>query len=217
MAKRARELPEGFETYRTDGKRRCWARSKKRDNAQCGSVALAGQNVCRYHGGATPQALAAAGRRLAAVEWSRSFGTQAESGDPAETVLDEIRWASGHVAWLRDRVQETEPEALTWGVESEVNKGSGEFPGIDITTSAKSSTWVRLYGEERDRLIRMCKIAHDMGIAERHVELAERVGGLMADLLGGVLGELNLTGEQQELASAAVPRHLQLAARELAG
>lgn len=183
----------------------------------CRNRPMRGQSVCRKHGGASPQARAAAGRRLAAAEWSRSFGDQAESGDPAETVLDEIRWASGHVAWLRERVQETDPEALVWGVESEVEKGSGEFPGVDITTSAKSNAWVRLYGEERDRLIRMCKIAHDMGIAERHVELAERVGGLMADLLGGVLADLNLSDEQQELASAAVPRHLQLVARELAG
>ena len=49
------------------------------------------------------------------------------------------------------------------------------------------------------------------------VELAERVGALMADLLRGVLGDLGLTEEQQELASAAVPRHLRLIARELAG
>lgn len=169
------------------------------------------------HGGAAPQVRAAAGRRLAAAEWSRSFGMQAESGDPAETVLDEIRWAAGHVTWLRQRVQETEPEALVWGVESEVDKGASEFPGIDTTSSAKPSVWVRLYGEERDRLLRMCKIAHDMGIAERHVQLAERVGGLMANLLRGVLGELNLSEEQREVASAAVPRHLRLIASELAG
>ncbi|MFI5473198.1 hypothetical protein ACIA6D_23530 [Streptomyces cacaoi] len=102
-------------------------------------------------------------------------------------------------------------------MESEVDKGAGEFPGVDVTTSAKTNAWVRLYGEERDRLIRMCKIAHDMGIAERQVELAERVGALMANLLRGVLGDLGLTDEQRELASAAVPRHLQLISRELAG
>ena len=183
----------------------------------CRNRPMRGQSVCRKHGGASPQARAAAGRRLAAAEWGRSFGSPAEGGDPAETVLDEIRWASGHVAWLRQRVQETEPEALVWGVESEVDKGSGEFPGVDVTSSSKANAWVRLYGEERDRLIRMCKIAHDMGIAERHVELAERIGGLMADLLRGVLADLNLSEEQQELASAAVPRHLRLIAGELAG
>lgn len=188
-----------------------------RDGSPCTNRPMRGGERCRMHGGAAPQVRAAAGRRLAAAEWSRSFGVQAESGDPAETVLDEIRWAAGHVTWLRERVQETEPGALVWGVESEVDKGAGEFPGIDTTSSAKPSVWVRLYGEERDRLLRMCKIAHDMGIAERHVQLAERVGGLMANLLRGVLGELNLSEEQREVASAAVPRHLRLIASELAG
>lgn len=197
------------------GRRRCQAR---RSNGEpCHGWAMRGQNVCRNHGGAAPQARAAAGRRLAATEWARSFGTPADGADPTETVLDEIRWAAGHVGWLRERVQETEPEALVWGVESEVEKGSGEFPGIDITRAAKANAWVRLYGEERDRLMRMCKIAHDMGIAERHVELAERVGSLMADLLRGVLGELDLSEEQKERASAAVPRHLRLIASELTG
>lgn len=191
--------------------------ARRGDGKQCRNRPMRGQSVCRKHGGASPQARAAAGRRLAAAEWAGSFGLPAESGDPAETVLDEIRWAAGHVTWLRQRVQETEPEALVWGVEVEVDKGSGEFPGIDTTSSAKTNAWVRLYGEERDRLIRMCKIAHEMGIAERHVQLAERVGGLMADLLRGVLGELNLSEEQRELASAAVPRHLRLIAGELAG
>lgn len=199
----------------SDADNRCGARC--RDGSSCTSSPMKGSERCRMHGGASPQARAAAGRRLAAAEWAGSFGAPAEGADPTETVLDEIRWAAGHVAWLRERVQETEPEALVWGVESEVEKGSGEFPGVDITRAAKSNAWVRLYGEERDRLIRMCKIAHDMGIAERHVELAERVGGLMADLLRGVLGELDLSEEQQERASAAVPRHLRLIARELAG
>lgn len=194
---------------------RCTAR---RSNGEpCGNRPMRGQTVCRKHGGASPQARAAADRRIAADVWARSFGAPAESADPTETVLDEIRWAAGHVAWLRERVQETEPEALVWGVESEVDKGAGEFPGVDVTRSAKTNAWVRLYGEERDRLLRMCKIAHDMGIAERHVELAERVGTLMADLLRGVLGELQLTEEQREIASAAVPRHLRLIASELAG
>lgn len=197
------------------GRRHCQAR--RSNGEQCQGWAMRGQNVCRSHGGSSPQARAAAGRRIAAAEWAGSFGAPAEGADPTETVLDEIRWAAGHVGWLRERVQETDPKALVWGVESEVDKGSGEFPGVDTTRAAKANAWVRLYGEERDRLIRMCKIAHDMGIAERHVELAERVGGLMADLLRGVLADLDLTEEQQELASAAVPRHLRLVARELAG
>lgn len=178
---------------------------------------MQGATVCVTHGGAAPQVKRAAGKRLAVAEWAKSFGAPAEDADPSQTVLDEIRWSAGHVAWLRERVQDTDPEALVWSVESEVDRGSGPLPGVDITTSAKANMWVQLYGQERDRLTRMCEVAHRMGIAARQVELAERVGSLMADLLRGVLGDLDLSEEQQQIASAAVPRHLRLVGSALGG
>jgi hypothetical protein len=173
--------------------------------------------VCATHGGRAPQVRAAAGRRLAAAEWARSFGEPDPDADPTETVLNEIRWCAGHVAWLRSRVQETEPEALVWGVVSETDRRGGQYPGVDITSAAKASSWLVLYGQERDRLTRMCEVAHRMGIAERHVELAERVGQLMVDLLRDVLDDLQLSDEQQQTAAHVVPRHLSAIAGQLTG
>lgn len=193
---------------------RCTAKTKR---GPCKAWPVQGATVCVTHGGAAPQVKRAAGKRLAVAEWTKSFGAPAEDADPSQTVLDEIRWSAGHVAWLRERVQEVEPEVLVWGVDTEVTKGSGEFPGIDITQAAKTNAWVVMYGQERDRLTRMCEVAHRMGIAARHVELAERVGSLMADLLRGVLGDLGLSEEQQQIASVAVPRHLQLIGGALGG
>lgn len=193
---------------------RCTAKTKR---GPCKAWPVQGATVCVTHGGAAPQVKRAAGKRLAVAEWARSFGAPAEDADPSQTVLDEIRWSAGHVAWLRERVQETEPEALVWGVDSEVEKGAGEFTGTDTTRAAKASMWVQLYGQERDRLTRMCEVAHRMGIAARQVELAERVGSLMADLLRGVLGDLSLSEEQQLVAAVAVPRHLQLIGGALGG
>lgn len=169
------------------------------------------------HGGAAPQVRAAAGRRLAAAEWARSFGEPAPDADPTETVLSEIRWAAGHVAWLRAKVQDTEPEALIWGVVSEVERHGGERPGTDVTSAAKASAWLVLYGQERDRLTRMCEVAHRMGIATRQVELAERMGQAVADVLRAVLDDLQLSEEQQLLAADAAPRHLQLLATRITG
>lgn len=45
---------------------RCTARSKARQ-AQCGRTAIPGGTVCRYHGGAAPQVIAAAKARLEAL------------------------------------------------------------------------------------------------------------------------------------------------------
>lgn len=193
---------------------RCTARTKR---GPCKAWPVRGAAVCVTHGGAAPQVRAAAGRRLAVAEWAKSFGEPVTDADPTETVLSEIRWSAGHVAWLRARVQETEPEALVWGTVSEVDRRGGQYPGVDVTRAAKANAWLQLYGVERDRLVRQCEIAHRMGISERQIELAERLGQLIADVLRDVLEELHLTDDQQRAASAAVPRHLRALAGELNG
>lgn len=33
---------------------------------------------------------------------------------PARVLLDEIHWMAGHVAWLREKVQELEADELIW-------------------------------------------------------------------------------------------------------
>ncbi|WP_073927922.1 HGGxSTG domain-containing protein [Streptomyces sp. CB03911] len=191
--------------------------ARRRDGQPCTNPPMRGADRCRMHGGAAPQVRAAAGRRIATAEWARSFGEPAEDADPTATVLNEIRWCAGHVNWLRARVQDLEPEALVWGTVSEVDRRGGQYPGVDITSAAKASTWVALYGTERDRLVRMCEVAHRMGISERQIELAERLGQVVADLLRDILAELQLTDLQQQTAALAVPRHLRALAGELTG
>jgi hypothetical protein len=51
----------------------CCAR-RKGDGGDCGNWAMRGQNVCRMHGGASPQARRAAARRLAAARLRRTVG-----------------------------------------------------------------------------------------------------------------------------------------------
>ena len=75
--------------------------------------------------------------------------------------------------------------------------------------------WLQLYGDERDRLLKMCSTAHAMGIAQRQVAMAERVGSLMAELLRGVLDELGVTETQRTLAAKVVPQRLALIAAEM--
>jgi hypothetical protein len=72
----------------------------------------------------------------------------------------------------------------------------------------KPSVWVELYQEERRMLARVCKMAHDAGVAERSVALAERQGEMLAGVIKAVLGDLGLSKEQQRGAPAVVRRHL---------
>lgn len=128
--------------------------------------------------------------------------------DPGKALLDEIHWTAGHVAWLRDKVQEQEAEQLVWG-RTQTDLGIGPQGPVDTTTEkAGPSVWYELYLKERDHLAKVCALALRAGIEERKVKLAESQGLLVADAIRRILGALGLTPEQQQLVPVIVPREL---------
>jgi hypothetical protein len=210
-----RELPEGFEPFLKDGKPRCWGRSKK-TGQQCGQASRPGQHICRFHGGNAPQNVAKAKERLIeqkAAEIVATYGGKIET-TATEALLDEVQWTAGHVQWLRERVQElegsaavegTDPEhPLVWGKTKE--KSGGEDWGQ--TEEAVPNVWLRLYQTERDHLVKVCSAAIKAGIEERRIQLAEQQGALVAQAIRAILGDLQLTPEQQARVPEVVPRHL---------
>jgi hypothetical protein len=150
--------------------------------------------VCNIHGAKAPQVQAAARRRLEQQAAERAVTTYGLPRDvePAQALVEEVHRTAGHVAWLAEHVAGLKADQLV-------------------------SPAMALYQAERAHLARVAKAAIDAGIAERHVRLAERLGGLVADLLRGVLDELGLTGEQWELAGMVVPRRLEMLAGGLQG
>jgi hypothetical protein len=74
---------------------------------------------------------------------------------------------------------------------------------------------MRLWNDERDRVARIAKAALDAGVAERHVQLAERYGEQLATLLRAVLYDpaLALTDAQQSVLPDLLRRHLTAAAQ----
>ena len=216
MAKRGhdRELPEGFERYLPDGKPRCWGRSKK-TGKQCGQASRPGQHICRFHGGNAPQNLAKAQERIVeqkAAEIVATYGRKINT-TATEARLEEVQWTAGHVAWLRERVQEIESgeasgadgeHPLVWGKTKE--KQGGEDWGQ--TSEAVPNVWLRLYQAERDHLVKVCSAAIKAGVEERKIQLAEQQGALVAQAIRAILGDLQLTPEQQARVPEVVPRHL---------
>jgi hypothetical protein len=83
---------------------------------------------------------------------------------------------------------------------------------MDRTMAAKPSVWLGLYQRERKHLVDVSKAAISAGIEERRVRLAESHGQLLAQVVRGVLADLNLTLEQQSLVPSVVPRHLRAVA-----
>jgi hypothetical protein len=204
-----------FEEFTPDGNRRCQRRSKNR-GGQCGAIAMRGQDVCRFHGGSSPRARAKAQERIAeekARGLMATYGRKIET-TATEALLDEVQWTAGHVVWLRERVQEIEAATavagtdrehpLVWGVTRE--KSGGEDRGT--TEEAVPNVWLKLYQQERSHLVSVCAHAIKAGIEERRIQLAEQQGALVAQAIRKILGELQLTPEQQARVPEIVPRHL---------
>ncbi|MFF0704979.1 HGGxSTG domain-containing protein [Streptomyces tendae] len=182
--------------------------AKTRNGGTCRRWPAPGAKRCKLHGGAIPRAVAAAERRVqvaerqaARADWEASYGELGDAEDPVLIMQREIQWAAGHVRWLRDRVRETEAEALVWGVESETEKTATEFPGIDTTYSARVHGWVRLYGQERDRLFQMIEKAARLGLDERMVRLSEMQSAFMFDVLTRALDAFGLDARKPEAAT----------------
>jgi hypothetical protein len=161
---------------------------------------------------------AAAERRLAEkdakeqmVKAVRTLGLPVDV-DPGKALLDEIHWTAGHVAWLREKVQELEADDLVWG-KTQHDDGVGPQGVVDVTTEkAAPSVWYELYMKEREHLAKVCALALRAGIEERKVKLAESQGALVADVIRRILAALGLTPEQQALVPQIVPEQLRLLA-----
>lgn len=187
----------------------CGAKAKSTGNP-CTRPVVRGANRCRFHGGSAPQVKAAAAARLqrqSAVQAAATFGLPREV-DPRDALLEEVYRTAGVVDWLQQKVRALQDEEVVWGVTEEVTKDSGEFPGVDTTRSAAVNVWVELYTKERKHLVDVCKAAIASGLEERRVRLAEQQGSLLAGVIRAILGDLDLSPEQQTKAAAVVPFRL---------
>lgn len=224
--------------------RRCKARN--RAGKRCGNKAMRGQEVCHRHGGKSPQALAAAERRLereAAERRARRLVEGRLGGevdiDPMSALMAMVRESAANVEVWRDIVADLAPRGragnLT-GAVAEVSESGGRVvvvaperaaaaaSGDDAGAApAGGSLWgpdhlgdnrphiaVTLYGEERDRLVRVSKAAIDAGAAEAMVRVNQGIGALIAGLIDGLLGDpaLGLDPDRRRLGREIAARRL---------
>lgn len=142
---------------------------------------------CKLHGGTAPNHIKAAAKE----EYRRLLGNPIEI-NPLDALLWCIKLRAGEVQWLTERIAELEERE--WFEETIMGKA------------------FHLYVRERHHamqdLARYSQMAISLGIAERAVKLAETYGELLARLIQGILGDLELTDEQRVKAPTIVRRHL---------
>lgn len=164
---------------------------------------MAGQTVCRMHGGSNPAAINAAQARLEqrkAVRAVETFGLPREV-DPHSALLEELHRTAGAVEWLGAIVADLKESEVAWGITR--RKTGGEDGGI--TREARLNVWAAEWRLERKHLLEVAKTCVAVGIEERRVRLAEDAGRQLAAVIRAVLDRLDLSEDQQRLAVVAVP------------
>lgn len=211
------------------GQREC-AKPRSKGRGTCHGKAIVGTDTCRMHAGVSSEMAKAQGQaRITA--FSALGGTP--SMDPGLAVL-----ASLHMSWLRvhlyasllEQQVEGEQDSPVGGWDEATPGGADTQPSASgiaglightfaadkqagiFAASESQRALVALEAQERDRVVRYAKTAHDMGIAEREVRLAESQGQLLATVVRNILGDLDLSPVQQGLAPAAIQRRFREAA-----
>lgn len=145
-----------------------------------------GTGRCKLHGGSTPNH-----QKKAALDTAKIMGEEMDV-EPHEALLSCVRITAGEVAYCSALVAELEKATVFTMLGEQLN------------------IWIQVRQKAVFALAKYSKMALDAGVAERQVQLAERYGEMLAELIGGILGELKLTKAQKEKAPEIVGRHLRL-------
>lgn len=131
----------------------------------------------------------------------RIYGEDSTATDPAEILLQEIRRTAGHIEWLRTQIEYSDPESFVRSLWL-VRRQSGYInpQEIDLTKfSMAGALWVDLYLQERRHLAAICRTALAAGIEERRVRLAERQAESLGRAVRGMLYDLGVDPEDEEV------------------
>lgn len=177
----------------------------RRDGDPCHTPPMRGQGVCRMHGGAKSAARANAERRLAATaaeaDARRLLAHEGHQGvsDPVEVIA---RLA-------------TEADAMRAALASRVN-ALRDLRFEDAKGSEQLRSEVALYERALDRTARFCEVLARLGYAEREQERLDRLARQEAELLAAavhrILGALDLSEVQRQVAPGVVARELRAVA-----
>lgn len=197
----------------------------KRGMVRCHMNALRGTNACKRHGGISPELAKAQGEAIITA-WS-ALGRAKNEISPGEAVLGmlQLSWLRAHAygeLLRRQVVIDGEPSnGIEIGPDDEGDSvhgkpsgligykiGMGGREGITYRQGEEVRALVALEASERDRVVKYAKTAHDMGISDRLINLAERWGDVVATRVTLLLDGLELTPAQLARVPDLLTRYL---------
>jgi hypothetical protein len=196
-----------------------------------------GYGRCKFHGGSHTNGNIAALKEKLKRE-RPIYGGPLNIG-PHEAILMEVQHTAGHVAWLRNMIQQLgsdpqydddrqlpagavdlDPEdedAPLWPEAGDQTKDRAigyrrTLVGMDAKGFLAPSVWVQMYESERKHLVNVCKAAVSMGVAERQVRIAEEQGQMIASVVMNIYNDpdLGLTADQRNILPDIARKHFAL-------
>lgn len=174
---------------------------QKRDGGICGREAgwgtdHPGTGNCKHHGGSTR-----GGQMKAAKQEINNMATPVES-TPAQSLGAVMRLAAGQFVYATQKVAGLTEDQL-W-VDGDRLDGGGH--------KQLPNRWVALQHSTMSDLARYAKMAADMGVAERQVDMQEQQVELVASAMEQVLAEVGINKEQRDMIGPALREHLKVVA-----
>lgn len=198
------------------------SRTRRQGGGQCHARAIQGLNACKNHSGHRVHIAKSKGQaRITA--WSAigkpANGEGVDSGMAVLGVL-QMTWLrlAAYGELLRQQVtgqnlaepdpdgfdpQDSNPNGLIG-----FKYGAAGKDGTIYAVNEEVRALVILEAQERDRVVKFAKTAHDMGISERLTNLAEKWGDVVAGRITMILTALELTPEQESRVPALIQTHL---------
>jgi hypothetical protein len=188
------------------GRWECSKRSRRRPGERCHGSPIKGTDACYSHGGQPREVLKAKGEALSA--WRAEVGRSDVTPADAVMAMLQMSWARVHVyaSLLERQVSDADPDAGVGLGEGLVGHTRGAVKGIGIYETGEAIRGLALLeAQERDRCVKFAKVAHDMGIADREIRLAEGQGLLLAQAISRILDGLELSAAQRARVPEVVP------------
>lgn len=179
------------------------SRTSKRSQQRCHAPAIRGRATCRMHAGRSASLEKALGQASLAAWSTEHAAADAPPLDPGRVVLEQLRVAVMRADLLGELLRDQLEVDAVPGHDLAGLVGATYAAGRDGARVETGEKVRALVGEERlwrDRAVAYAKAAHDMGIAERHVELEQERASLVTAAFRAALGVLDLLPADRDAA-----------------
>jgi hypothetical protein len=202
---------------------------RTKGRGECHQAAVRGTDACRNHSGVRPDVHAVQGEARITAWNPHGQTVPLDAPSAVLAVLQMTYLRLGMYAELLRQQVAAEGDRAEDPNETDrpdasgligFRYGMGGKDGITYVVGEEVRALVGLEAAERDRVVKYAKTAHDMGISNQLVALAERWGDLVAGRIAAMLEALELTEGQAAMVPALLQLHLgsiDMAALEPAG